>query len=336
MIGGMKSFLELCTRCGKCIPTCPSFQAFKSEFHSPRARIFFARKGIESKSFETCLLCGRCEVVCPNEVSFPAFYIKFLEKKEGSRIKKFVVQRISNNPLEFLPKKKQYEKDLVKPAVSTTEVVVFFSCGLKSVYPEVLRKLNELFEVLELDWGIAENVVCCGAYMLNLGEISALKQQALKNLEILEEYKGKIVIFCATCYWILKKVYPLIFEGTKLEKRFKELSNRITSGVPYFLNFIEKTELEPIIKEKGLVFHLPCHLTEETKLVKNKLNIKAFCCGSPKLSLLLKGFQPSFKKVWKKHLIGVKTLATFCTGCYLNFKFLIKQPPEVKHWLEVI
>ena len=336
MNGGMKFFLDLCTKCGKCVPYCPSFQLFKSEYHSPRARVFFAKKEVRAKNFDTCLLCGRCESVCPNEVSFPSFYIKLIEKENTSRVKDFLIKRVSQNPLELLPKKKTYEKDWIRPALPDSEVVVFFSCGLKSVYPEVLKKLKKVFDTLEVDWGVAEEVVCCGAYMLNLGDVSALKQQALKNLEVLEKFQGKVAVFCATCYWILKKVYPLIFEGTEFESRFKSLSQRIISGVSYFLNFLEKTELEPIINRKGLIFHLPCHLTETPRLVKNKIDIQSFCCGSPRVSLWLKGFQLKYRQRWIKRLTGKQVIATFCTGCYLNFKVLLKSPIEVRHWLELV
>ncbi len=308
-----EKILNLCNLCGKCVPVCPSYRVYKKEAFSPRGRLFLLSQGIEHESFEFCLLCERCERICPHHIGFPSFYLGKLKEDLGRKW-----------PMEFKSKE--------------GEVTVYYSCGLKYLYPQALRRFEEILEKRGITVEIPKNLVCCGAPFLNLGLISNLKEKALKNLEVLEKTNGYIVMFCATCLWIFKKIYPKIFKDTQFEERFGKLSERVISAFTYLS--LEAEDVLKVLEEerikKNILFHLPCHLTEDFNLVKNKIETKDFCCGSAKISLWLKGFQKENKREWIRNLKDKKILATFCTGCYLNFNMLLKKPPLVFHWLELL
>ena len=335
-------YLEYCTRCGKCVPECPSYEVFKLESFSPRGRVFLASIGKSFNSFEYCLLCGRCEKTCPNQVSFPLFYAKL---RSDSSSNKALLLKLGETPLSLFKramgliegefKEVEYKKEDFEKNESA-EVGIFVGCGFKELFPQALYRLKALFEEEKKSVHFFTDVICCGAPFLNFGDGEGFKKRALENLEILEGFPGKIYTFCATCFWIMKRVYPVVFKGTNLEERFFSLSEKIETGAQFFAEFVEKSGLLKRFRGISVIFHLPCHLTETPRLVKNKLDIQSFCCGSPRVSLWLKGFQLKYRQRWIKRLTGKQVIATFCTGCYLNFKVLLKSPIEVRHWLELV
>ncbi len=69
-----------CTRCGFCLPTCPTYiESGKDELHSPRGRIALMKGVVDGliepdedvkRSIDLCLGCRACEPVCPSGVNF--------------------------------------------------------------------------------------------------------------------------------------------------------------------------------------------------------------------------------------------------------------------------
>lgn len=66
-----------CSRCGTCLPACPSYAATLRETHSPRGRVQLLRALDEDRiepsaglnaALSACLDCRGCESVCPNGV----------------------------------------------------------------------------------------------------------------------------------------------------------------------------------------------------------------------------------------------------------------------------
>src|SRR5699024_3085882 len=69
-----------CTRCGFCLPSCPTYiETGQNEVHSPRGRIALMKGLVEGvikpseevkQSIDLCLGCRACEPVCPSSVPF--------------------------------------------------------------------------------------------------------------------------------------------------------------------------------------------------------------------------------------------------------------------------
>lgn len=68
-----------CTRCGFCLPSCPTYIETGDEVHSPRGRIAIMKGLVDGKiepseevkrSIDMCLGCRACEPVCPSGVQF--------------------------------------------------------------------------------------------------------------------------------------------------------------------------------------------------------------------------------------------------------------------------
>ncbi|MGM8211923.1 (Fe-S)-binding protein [Virgibacillus sp. W0430] len=68
-----------CTRCGFCLPSCPTYVETGDEVHSPRGRIAIMKGLVDGtiepseevkRSIDLCLGCRACEPVCPSGVQF--------------------------------------------------------------------------------------------------------------------------------------------------------------------------------------------------------------------------------------------------------------------------
>src|SRR5690625_4439707 len=69
-----------CTRCGFCLPSCPTYiETNENEVHSPRGRIALMKGVVDGliepseevkRSIDMCLGCRACEPVCPSGVKF--------------------------------------------------------------------------------------------------------------------------------------------------------------------------------------------------------------------------------------------------------------------------
>src|SRR5690625_147985 len=68
-----------CTRCGFCLPSCPTYIETGDEVHSPRGRIAIMKGIVDvdiepsesvKQSIDLCLGCRACETACPSGVRF--------------------------------------------------------------------------------------------------------------------------------------------------------------------------------------------------------------------------------------------------------------------------
>ena len=83
--GRIRSMLDACVQCGRCLPSCPTYRVLEQEADSPRGRVWLMRTlwddrvspltiGVDAESVEAhlrlCLDCRACETACPSDVEF--------------------------------------------------------------------------------------------------------------------------------------------------------------------------------------------------------------------------------------------------------------------------
>ena len=73
-----QALIDVCTHCGFCLPTCPTYLLWNEEMDSPRGRIVLMEHGLEPGSaldpmsihFDRCLGCMACVTACPSGVQY--------------------------------------------------------------------------------------------------------------------------------------------------------------------------------------------------------------------------------------------------------------------------
>ncbi len=77
-----KQYLSMCTHCGLCLESCPTYAVYGTEMDAPRGRIAQIRAASEgrvsaedfatsfSKHISLCLACRACETACPSGVQY--------------------------------------------------------------------------------------------------------------------------------------------------------------------------------------------------------------------------------------------------------------------------
>ncbi len=332
---------DKCIHCGKCLPACPSYRLLLEENASPRGRNLSLAHRIETSKLELCLLCERCAKVCPQGISFPINYILYkLNNKSPNKLYTISNKLASfrNFPLHYILRKKISEKSLERVSNYYTEsgdFYVYASCGLRVLYPDAF--LNFMRLIGKFPVHLPKSAECCGIIHLALGDLESVKWRALRFLEVFCEEKP-VIVFCATCFWMIRRVYPLLFMGDEREVTFQNLAERT-----YFVfDFLKKgLSIEAkMIMDDGILYHFPCHLslplTSEEIHLKSIIKAQDFCCGSARLFLWKEGFPRNYRKIWREKTRGKYYLLTLCTGCYLNFNLLLKEPPKIGHWMEFI
>ncbi|NLI67501.1 MAG: (Fe-S)-binding protein [Bacilli bacterium] len=108
-----------CTRCGFCLPSCPTYAHTNDEVHSPRGRIALMKGVIDGfsepddnlkRALDMCLGCRGCEPACPSGVQFGKLLEQSREaiyqnKKESifvRQTKKFIFRRLFPNKLRLI------------------------------------------------------------------------------------------------------------------------------------------------------------------------------------------------------------------------------------------
>lgn len=95
-----------CTRCGFCLPSCPTYiETGQNEVHSPRGRIALMKGLVDGvikpseevkQSLELCLGCRACEPVCPSGVPFGRLLEQARDAFHQSHEKSFVEKAARN------------------------------------------------------------------------------------------------------------------------------------------------------------------------------------------------------------------------------------------------
>jgi Fe-S oxidoreductase len=271
-----------CPECGICYKNCYAYKMTKYPIHKTLKKLFqnnLDKKNVKKiKNFlKSCVYCKDCQVHCVNNLNLterlaaikfelynidrkytwlpqyiPSIFGKFVN---GRRIAYFL-RNLNNYLIPGKNREKFDEYRVPKPR----DIIFFSGCGIQLLENQFYTLLEILIK-LDLNFGLIEGSfdkpVCCGAVLFDLGQFKH-GIYLLNNLidEIKKFNTKKIMVYCATCYYGLKKLAPQFIEDFDLE---------IIYAADYIADLLRKEENKELlntlnIKSKVITIHDPCHL----------------------------------------------------------------------------
>lgn len=240
--------MEACTRCGECIPWCPTYTAAQDEAITPLskigqfrafwkaqyagwlARLFGLREpGPEdvaafSRGTYACTLCGRCAEVCPVHIRTRDLWIALREQlvdwQAYPEVFATLRERIAHNRNisgDDNAQRLLWAQNLeVQPSTladrGQADTVYFVGC-VASFYPTVYNVPQAFAGILSLagaDFAVlGSEEWCCGFPLLIAGMGRDAEALARHNVEAVERAGARrLVTTCPSCYHTWRHTYP--------------------------------------------------------------------------------------------------------------------------------
>ncbi|MFX1554979.1 MAG: heterodisulfide reductase-related iron-sulfur binding cluster [Promethearchaeota archaeon] len=249
----------------------------------------------------------------------------------------------------------------------TRDIVFFTGCGIQMLENQYYTLLD-IFSKLNLNFGLIEGLfdkfVCCGAVSFGLGKFK-YGIYLLKNLveEIKKFNTKKVMIYCATCYYGLKKLAPQLIEDYDLE---------IIHAADYIAEILKKEEYKKLLrtlkaKSQVITIHDSCHLAHSgdvssiRKLFSVLPNVKISEMRHHKensicdLHCIIRELNNPLNLIAKKDLLPIideaveskaNILCTLCPNChavlsifgdgFMSALGLTKKRIPVKNWVSIL
>lgn len=350
--------------------------------------------------FSKCLLCGACAAVCPRGIdvcrevvqarsAFPAVYgahgyKKYLARKALAHPELLAPLRVLGRAgAAFVSRYLPHESGLrlrlalfkqevegsptqqdavVSAGPPQKEVRTFFpGCTGRSLFPEIITSCQSLADSLGYSLHVPEGLSCCGLAALSAGDKREARSCARKNITILEQSSGPVLISCASCYVHLRR-YGDLFEDDSLWRikanalvvRLVELSCFLDRHLPqgFAIQISGKKKLR-------VFYHDPCHfryglegmkiVTEPRKVLGRNPDLELLelpdgpeCCGqgglfhvgAPDISVLIRDALAA-----KVLALAPDVITSTCSGCLIQWRLAIEasgRPVKVLHLAEVL
>jgi heterodisulfide reductase subunit D len=260
-----------CTRCGFCLPECPTYTVKRMETYTARGRNAITRAVLENrlelsedlaKALFTCLGCGACTAAC-----FPS--VKTKEAVWGDRallasqkLHPKIMDKLSETLNEYhnITEDDQEDRaewsDLCKELPEEVldkekaEIIYFVGC-VASFFPMAQKIPAHLADIMHragLDFTVLGGEEwCCGFPLLGAGKPEEVEEIKAHNLEKVANTGAKEVVFaCPSCFHTWQHTY-----GANVEQlHASQLLHRMVTGGQ--LKFKE-TKLK-------VTYHDPCDL----------------------------------------------------------------------------
>ncbi len=260
-----------CTRCGFCLPNCPTYAVKKTEPYTARGRNAITRALIEGRleltselaaAVFSCLGCGACTQAC-----FPS--IKTVDAVTADReclveaeLHPQVLERLAESLAEYgnisedEPEERGEWRELIAGAPEdafekeAAEVVYFVGC-VASYFPmaqKIPAGLARIMDRAGLDFAILGGEEwCCGFPLIGAGmseRMAALREHNLEKVKALGA--SRAVFSCPSCFHTWRHFYDAEID---LVHASQLLAGLIADG---------RLALKPV--EMTVTFHDPCDL----------------------------------------------------------------------------
>jgi iron-sulfur cluster protein len=369
-----------CIKCGACMTICPVYDIVGGHvFGSPPypggiglAITSVLKGGKEIKSIlDLCSDCKKCDSHCPSGIPISKLLID-LKRRRGldlldrvflpyfgsNRIRKTLNTFLSLLQLPFLKDgfiNLPLSSSKLFPAISLRKykgnergnVLLFLGCLIRDFYPEIGESAINILKKAGFEPFTSDDLVCCGAPALHLGDLKSLKNFADKNLSIFEKLNPEYILtLCPTGNGIMRKEYP------EIDERGRKWCERIFDFSKFLI--MKNFPLERKGKGGKIYYHHPCHslnfagIRNEPLEILRILGFEVYeedfptCCGfAGAFSFQFPEISSSMlrKKIESIERESPDFVVTSCPGCILNIRgglAKIGKKNKVYHIAEII
>jgi len=311
--------INKCARCALCIQNCPIYSIKKDENNSARGLIckllgyknnFLSVNEIK-KDLKICLGCEKCKKNCPSKVDTTGIFAYKNAIFSPSKISQRLLLGAKLLPIKFLYILNFFKKKKKKNINSN--ILYFKGCIAKAQHKTTF--LDLIFQ--------EGNFLCCGLPYYSSGDLKNYEKAKKRNIELIKK-SSKVIFDCASCKSAVEN-YP-------------ELNKEDKKKLIFFSEYLENYKLKSNskYKNKTIVFHKPCHMSQEDflKIENFLLSIKEInykrlenidsCCGfggsyfmfHPIISFLI-----AFKKAKTIKKSKSDLILTSCPSCIMGLRF---------------
>lgn len=368
-----------CIKCGACMTVCPvydfvgghvfGYPPYPGGIGLAITSVIKSEREVES-ILDLCSDCKKCDSHCPSGIPISKLLIDLKRRRGVDLLDKIFMLYFGSNKirgalnsllsiLQFPFVKDGFlrlplSSSKLFPAISMRryerhergDLLLFLGCLIRNFYPEIAESAINILKKAGFKPFTCDELVCCGAPALHLGDLSSLKNFADKNLPIFEKLDPEYIItLCPTGNGIIRREYP------EIDERGKKWEGKIFD----FAKFLRTKNIDFENKRKAKVYyHHPCHSLNFAGIKNEPLEIlkgmgfdvyeEEFptCCG------FAGAFSFQFPEISSSMLrkkidsIERKTpdfVITSCPGCILNIrgglaKIGVKTP--VFHLVEIL
>jgi glycolate oxidase len=213
--------------------------------------------------------------------------------------------------------------------------VLFAGCLSSLELGDTMRKMVTLLNKLDIEVAYyAEDELCCGAPLLNMGGEEEFRRNAQEVARSFRSKGAKTVITgCAECFKTLTKDYPKYLPGTEMPG-VRHISQVIAESISQLGTIKRK------IPENRITYHDPCRLGRDCNIydkprevisaIKDielcemtKAREQSFCCGAGggvKLSNNELSVDMGRERVRQARETGSSIIVSTCPWCEQNLK----------------
>ena len=234
-----------------------------------------------------CITCGQCSAQCENKIRtvdiIEALRAACVESGVPMIEKHQLVDKLVkelNNPYGGKPEERfKWAKDAgLEKFINNKDAKIGYYVGCTASYRqiEVAIATAKLFELLEMNFTIITDEVCCGSPFFRIGAVDTAQELMNKNLEAFKNIE-MVYFSCAGCYRTFTIDYPKwMAEGEKLPFKTQHAFELVARLIQQ-----EKIKFKPNKELKGKVvtYHDPCHtgrhfaVDMEQEMIKNSKNL---------------------------------------------------------------
>ncbi|MEN8200295.1 MAG: (Fe-S)-binding protein, partial [Thermodesulfobacteriota bacterium] len=226
----------------------------------------------------------------------------------------------------------------------------FPGCASRYLFPATHSACRSLLASASCTLDAPHSLRCCGLADWAAGDLEGAVGKGRRNIEILEDTEGPVLVSCASCFAHLKK-YPKLFgEDSRWRLRAEQLAGRLVELTDFLGNHLQPHGIAASCGEQKLrlFYHDPCHMrygapsvdrARELLLKSGKVEILELedgprCCGQGGLFHVA---HPEISARIRDQLVAdvlklqPDVVTSTCSGCLMQWQQgLVAAGSEVK------